>query len=176
MEAQAGIASCFSISRFLFMSSLRQSFHWRTKRAYVVTRSSVSSCVGILMLSSQSHLNCIARRLMRSAANAGNRSYQNILSLDKSTFTQSLQKGSDHTRGFAGRSAAEKADHWHRRLLRARRNGPSDCRAAERDEVATFHRLTPRPKDHGLSIVGQSRASQQSGYSWPSWVIRVSGD
>src|SRR6516164_9907160 len=34
---------------------------------------------------------------------------------------------------FRGRSAIEKPDHRHRRLLRARRERPRGCRAAERD-------------------------------------------
>jgi len=56
-----------------------------------------------------------------------------------------LQKGSDHTRGFAGRSAAEKADHWHRRLLRARRKRPRSRAAEQRDELAPPH------AEHGAS-------------------------
>jgi len=50
-----------------------------------------------------------------------------------------------------------------RRLLRARRKWPTGHRTAEkRDELASFHRLTPRGKDHGLNIAGQGRASQQN--------------
>src|SRR5262249_45086911 len=38
---------------------------------------------------------------------------------------------------------AKKADHRHRRLLRAGRERPSGCRAAEkRDELAAFHSIT----------------------------------
>src|SRR6266446_3908208 len=45
--------------------------------------------------------------------------------------------------GINFRPAAEESDHWHRRLLRPRRERPRRCRAAEqRDEVAALHSIT----------------------------------
>src|SRR5690348_1044872 len=44
---------------------------------------------------------------------------------------------------LAGRPGSEVSDHWHRRLLRARRERPQGCRAAEqRDERAPRHSIT----------------------------------
>ena len=50
------------------------------------------------------------------------------------------------------------ADYWHRRLLRARRERPCDCRADEqRYERAPFH-----------SVASSARASSLSGIVMPS--------
>src|SRR5262245_12078800 len=56
------------------------------------------------------------------------------------------------------RSSAEKANHRHRRLLRARRHRPADRRApGQRDELALVH-----------SITSSARASSVGGTSRPS--------
>src|SRR5215831_13568656 len=84
---------------------------------------------------------------------------QQILSLDKSGFTQAAAERRDHVGRLAGRAAAEKPDHGHRRLLRARRERPGSRRAAkQRDELAALHH----------SITSSARASSMGGTSSPS--------
>src|SRR5262249_58245619 len=85
----------------------------------------------------------------------------NILPLDKSNFAQSLLKGSDYASGLAGRAAANKTDHRHRRLLRVRRQRPRRCAAEQRDELAAA-----RPRVH--SITSSARATTVAGTSRPS--------
>jgi hypothetical protein len=46
-------------------------------------------------------------------------------------FAQSPPKGCHHRHEFVAHSTIEKPDHWHRRLLRARRERPGCRRAAE---------------------------------------------
>src|SRR5215470_2059797 len=53
--------------------------------------------------------------------------------------------------------AAEAGDHWHRRLLRPRRERPRGCTAEKRDELAALH-----------SITSLARASSVGGTSRPS--------
>src|SRR6516165_10166578 len=69
---------------------------------------------------------------------------------------------SDHDgRDWPGR-CTEESDHWHRWLLRARRERPRGCRAAEqRDEGAPFHL-------RGHSMTSSARASNLSGIVKPS--------
>jgi len=58
---------------------------------------------------------------------------------DKSFIAQPLAQGRDEMRERCGRSATQKPDHRHRRLLRPRRDWPSGCHAAEQcDELAAF--------------------------------------
>jgi hypothetical protein len=58
---------------------------------------------------------------------------------DESSLIQDLAKGIDSIREAGSRGAPEKSDHWHRGLLRARRERPHRHRAAEkRDELASF--------------------------------------
>src|SRR5215813_5378225 len=61
--------------------------------------------------------------------------------LDITGLSQGLAKGGKAAaHRNVGRRGAEKSDHRHRRLLRARRERPRDCRAAnKRDEVASSH-------------------------------------
>ena len=69
-----------------------------------------------------------------------------VLSLDKAFFLQALAERDDKVLERRGWCAAEKADHRHRALLRARRKRPRGCRAAEqRDELAPFHLTKLRP-------------------------------
>src|SRR5262245_44915571 len=59
---------------------------------------------------------------------------------------------------FPGRRAVEKANYRHRGLLRARRERPRGCRAAEkRDELAALH-----------SITSSTRARNSGGMAKPS--------
>src|SRR5262249_5252757 len=81
-----------------------------------------------------------------------------ILALDIAGFAQAPTES-----GYAGgecysRSAVEETNHWHRSLLRARRERPCRSRAAEqRDEFAALH-----------SITSSARASRLSGTVRPS--------
>src|SRR6266511_47511 len=54
---------------------------------------------------------------------------------------QALPKRFRMMGAVSGRMAAEEADHRYR-LLRARRERPSDSAAEERDELAPFHSIT----------------------------------
>src|SRR5262249_54782970 len=45
-------------------------------------------------------------------------------------------------RGLFSSAGVQKPDHWHRRLLRARREGPSRCAAEQRYERAPLHSIT----------------------------------
>src|SRR5262245_49878960 len=63
-----------------------------------------------------------------------------VLALYVARFAEALTKRGCMTCGTIKRSAADKADHQSRRLLRARRKRPRDSRAADqRDELAAFH-------------------------------------
>jgi len=63
-----------------------------------------------------------------------------ILSFDEPRFAQPLTERCDHGGGLSRRSAAEKANHGHCRLLRTRRERPCGYTAAEqRDELAPSH-------------------------------------
>src|SRR5262249_61281250 len=61
-----------------------------------------------------------------------------VLPLDKSGLVQALPECANQVLGAGRRRGAEKADHWHHRLLRPRRERPRR-RAAERDELAARH-------------------------------------
>ena len=80
-----------------------------------------------------------------------------VLALDVAGFLQSLSKCRHVRRERPGRSAVEKADHRHCRLLRPRRERPSCCSAEQPDEVAASH-----------SITSSARASTVAGTSRPS--------
>src|SRR5262249_37148711 len=66
---------------------------------------------------------------------------RDVAALDIARFRQGLAQGGETAaHQIAWRRAAEKSDHRHRRLLRARCERPGDCRAAkECDEVAPSH-------------------------------------
>src|SRR5262249_5221056 len=67
----------------------------------------------------------------------------NVLAFDLARVPQSQPKCHLVPSRFARRPAAEEPDHRHRRLLRARRERPRDCSAAEqRDELAAVHSIT----------------------------------
>src|SRR5262249_3767898 len=66
-----------------------------------------------------------------------------ILALDVARLIQPWAEGSQHGDVALSRSSAEVPDHRHCRLLRARRDRPSDCCATEkRDELAPPHSIT----------------------------------
>src|SRR6516162_4586322 len=81
-----------------------------------------------------------------------------ILALDIAGFGQALTEGRSHRRVRPGRRTVEKPDHRHRRLLRARRDGPCRRAAEQRDERAPPHH----------SITSSARASSVGGTSRPS--------
>src|SRR5262249_9163973 len=87
-----------------------------------------------------------------------------VLPFDIANLTQSLAECVDSGRRFTWRSAAEESDHWHRRLLRARRERPSCSRAAEQcDELAAA----------AHSITSSARAKNVSGIVRPSALMVV---
>src|SRR5262249_9713805 len=66
-----------------------------------------------------------------------------VLTLDLAGFLQTLAECGHGRRISVRRCAVEETDHWHRRLLRARRERPRGSRAAEqRDERAAPHSIT----------------------------------
>src|SRR6516164_6121582 len=78
---------------------------------------------------------------------------RHILALDVAGFTDAMPECGQIARTI-GRRAAEEPDHWHRRLLRARRERPSSRQAAEkRDELAAPHH----------SITSSARTSTDGG-------------
>src|SRR5262249_53204443 len=86
--------------------------------------------------------------------------HRDVLPLDVSAFLQPLMECCECIGGLARGPTAEKADHRHRRLLRARRERQHGRRATERrDEVAAFH---------GHSITSSARVISDGGKSRPS--------
>jgi hypothetical protein len=82
----------------------------------------------------------------------------NVLAFDESGLLQPLSERGDKLRRAGSGCAAEKTDHRHWLLLRARRERPRDRRAADkRDELASFHH----------SITSSARASSVGGTSSP---------
>src|SRR5215475_2313043 len=81
-----------------------------------------------------------------------------ILALDVAGFANALPECGQIACTISKRRAAEKSDHRHRRLLRARRERPCRCCATEqRDERAAPH-----------SITSSARASSDGGTVRPS--------
>src|SRR5215510_11918364 len=56
---------------------------------------------------------------------------QDGLALDEAYFLQALAKGGHEVRSVSERGVPQETNHRHRRLLRARRERPRGCRAAE---------------------------------------------
>src|SRR5207248_7620644 len=64
---------------------------------------------------------------------------RHILPLDITALSEALPERSHEFGPLGGRGGVKESDHRHRRLLRARRERPRGCRAAEqRDELAAF--------------------------------------
>src|SRR5262249_58878888 len=69
---------------------------------------------------------------------------RHILAFDIARFLQTLVERRDLLAQRSGRCGIEEAGHRHRRLLRTRRERPSDRRAADyQDELAPFHCTVP---------------------------------
>src|SRR5262249_48923463 len=67
-----------------------------------------------------------------------------VLAFDISCLFQSLveRTQADRVSGQVRRCAAEEPDHWHRGLLRPRRDRPHDRAAEQRDELSAVHSIT----------------------------------
>ncbi|MFL5001197.1 MAG: hypothetical protein ACJ8DY_12510 [Xanthobacteraceae bacterium] len=71
---------------------------------------------------------------------------RDVLAFDESGFLQALPEGGHEVDRVGEPADAKKSDHRHRRLLRACRERPRRCRAAEKgDELASQH-VRPRPR------------------------------
>src|SRR5262249_4727121 len=87
---------------------------------------------------------------------------RHILAFDITRFLQTLAERPDLLPQRSGRSGIEEADHGHRRLLRARRERPRNCRAAEQsDELAALDVCAH-------SITSSARPDRGSGTVMPS--------
>src|SRR5262249_15295563 len=63
-----------------------------------------------------------------------------VLALDIASFAEPFSECCDKICAPFGRTTEEKPDHWHRRLLRVRRERARHrCAAEKRDELAPFH-------------------------------------
>src|SRR5262245_65985212 len=92
---------------------------------------------------------------------------RDVLALNVAGFIKALTERSGTARGDFRRPGIYESDDWHHRLLRARRNRPRRCRAAEqRDELAPSH------AGHGLPSQWVCRT-----ISLPStrWQVAVAG-
>src|SRR5215471_4202864 len=80
---------------------------------------------------------------------------RHILTLDVAGFTNALPECGQIACTISKRRAAEEPDHWHRSLLRPRRERPRRRRAAQqRDELAAFHSITSSaPSNIDVGIV-----------------------
>jgi hypothetical protein len=83
---------------------------------------------------------------------------RHVLSIDIPHLAQALAEGEQTARPGVRRCAAEEPDHRHRRLLRARRERPRGCRAAEQR-----NELTPPHVGHGGFLPPRSEPSATDG-------------
>src|SRR5262249_36416637 len=89
--------------------------------------------------------------------------------LDIASLAQAAPERRDEVREWAGRFQAEKPDHRHRRLLRARRERPGDSSASEeRDECAAGAILN----DSGEMIGSAIFADFQGAAALDAWLDR----
>src|SRR5262245_34139396 len=89
--------------------------------------------------------------------------YRQILALDIAGFLQALTESTQAVFVQVRRIAAQKSDHGHRRLLRARRERPRRRAAEQRDELAAgAHSITSSARASSLSEIGD-RASAVCG-------------
>ena len=65
---------------------------------------------------------------------------RHVLAFNVAGFVEAFAECGHMARGGIGRPVSDKSDHRHRRLLRARRKRPRDCRTANKsDELAPLH-------------------------------------
>src|SRR5262245_10258976 len=69
---------------------------------------------------------------------------QDVLARDEACFLQALAEGGHEVLGVSERGVPQKTNNRHRRLLRARNQGPRGRAAKHRDELASFE------VEHGL--------------------------
>src|SRR5262249_35706715 len=87
--------------------------------------------------------------------------HRHVLALYVAGFGEAFTERACMARGAIERPTADKADHRHGLLLRARRERPRGCRAAEqRDELAPLHWSLPRLGVHSRSRL--ERGSDQA--------------
>jgi hypothetical protein len=68
-----------------------------------------------------------------------------VPALGKAGLAQASKECGYLRRPLSSRCTTKEPDHQHRRLLRARRQRPRNCRAAEkRDEIPALHSITTR--------------------------------
>src|SRR5262249_36029777 len=65
-----------------------------------------------------------------------------VLPFDVTGFLETFTECGHITRADFRRPRVKKTDHWHRRLLRPRRQRPCHRAAEQRDELAAFHSIT----------------------------------
>src|SRR5262245_7175842 len=93
----------------------------------------------------------------------------NIAAIDETGFAEALTKCRGKMGACIGGAVMEKANYWHRRLLRARRARPR-CRAAEqRDELAPLHSITSSAR--AISDGGTVRPSTRA-----AWALMTSSN
>src|SRR5262249_21172701 len=95
-----------------------------------------------------------------------------ILAFDEPGLLQTLPQRCDKWRGASSRRATEKADHRHPSLLRARRERPRNCSAAEqRNKRAPPHSITSSARassdQHRWSVEADPKSLRRSRYSPP---------
>src|SRR5262249_36204000 len=86
-----------------------------------------------------------------------------VLALDEAALLQTLAHGPRKVGVLAERPGREHPDHWHCRLLRARRQRPRGNATKSREELAPPHVAYPAPKIIDLANIADHRwsASQQ---------------
>jgi hypothetical protein len=167
-QAAPGTSSRKSSSRFAANSLLRKLTPVRLPpgRARLATRPSLTGSsatlktIGIVVVAAlaasaedQPPVAVIreTRRRTSSAASAGSRSNwplgpavfdRQVLAFDESGFLETLAEFAQPSGMPVRQIWVEKSDHWHRRLLRARRERPHGRAAEQRYELAAFHSIT----------------------------------
>src|SRR5438105_4741348 len=86
-----------------------------------------------------------------------------VLTFEVADLAQTLAKRLENRCRLGWRPCAQPSDHWHRRLLRVRRERPcDDCTATKCDELASPHKAPLRPRMPSYHISeGRCCASQQ---------------
>src|SRR5262245_48308631 len=77
--------------------------------------------------------------------------------LDISYFLQALTECGHHGPVPVGRCLIEKPDHWHRRLLRPRRERPRRRAAEQRDERAALHSITSSARASSIRGISDTK-------------------
>src|SRR5262249_55186753 len=94
----------------------------------------------------------------------------NVLARDKSGVLQTLLERGRKMFRTCSRCAAEKSNHWHRRLLCTRHERPRSCHAADSDEIASPH-VPPRPRPRKSGSKASTQRSVRHATRCPLCVI-----